>query len=61
MRARGWTFSHLSRNHAPPRSAAEERASRSSQQNADEISQRIDDVVRHGDETNAAIGAAAGN
>jgi hypothetical protein len=59
MRAHGWTYSHLTKNHAPSNTAAEEEASRTSQQNADEISRRIDDVVRQDDEMNAAAAAAS--
>jgi hypothetical protein len=62
MRAHGWTFSYLVKNQVPSsNSVDEEEASRISQQNADEIRDRIDDQVRHDDETNAAITAAAGN
>jgi hypothetical protein len=66
MGAHGWTYSHLIINRAPsyssdsasPNSAADAEQSRINQQNADEISRRIDDDVRHDDEMNATIDAA---
>jgi hypothetical protein len=62
MAAHGWSFGHLVRNRAAPspsnsETAAEEQ-SRIMQQNADDISRRIDDDNRHNDETNAMINAA---
>ena len=60
MAARGWVFSHLVKNRAAPYpSAADAEQSRIIQQNADEISRRIDDDVRHDDEMNATNAAAA--
>jgi len=60
MRAHRWTYSHLIRNRArySPGSAAEAEASRTSQQNADDSSRQVDDVVRHDDEMNSANDAA---
>jgi hypothetical protein len=49
---------NYSSDSASPDSVAEAEASRTSQQNADDSSRRIDDVVRHDDEMNATIDAA---
>ena len=62
MGAHGWSYSHLVKNRAAPYpsdSAADAEQSRINQQNADEISRRIDDDVRHDDEMNATNAAAA--
>jgi hypothetical protein len=60
MGAHGWSYSHLVKNRAAPYpSAADAEQSRIIQQNADEISRRIDDDVRHDDEMNATNAAAA--
>jgi hypothetical protein len=63
MGAHGWSYSHLVKNRAAPYpSAADAERSRINQQNADEISRRVDDEVRHNSEsddlTNATIDAA---
>jgi hypothetical protein len=61
MAAHGWSYSYLIKNRAPPYSsdsAADAEQSRINQQNADDISRRIDDDVRHDDEMNATIDAA---
>lgn len=62
MAARGWVFSHLVANRAAPYpSAADLEQSRIDQQNADDISRRIDDAVRNDEETRRTIDAAGGN
>jgi hypothetical protein len=65
MGAHGWSYSHLVKNRAASYSsdsAADAEQSRINQQNADEISRRVDDEVRHNSEsddlTNATIDAA---
>jgi hypothetical protein len=65
MGAHGWSYSHLVKNRAASYSsdsAADAERSRLNQQNADEISRRVDEEVRHNSEsdnlTNATIDAA---
>jgi hypothetical protein len=61
MGAHGWSYSHLVKNRAAPSSsvtAADAEQSRINQQNADEISRRIDDDNRSNDEMHASMDAA---